>query len=136
MPPSVLSQLGADGGQASGRKAAQSEPPAAGAAAQLDAAVSPFRELTSVLVDVAFAKVSTWFDLGSHCGSIDQTSLTCRLIWLRSPLRTHACPQYDADRDGRLSLAEFQQFAQHVSSALVGRSFKGGARSGSSARLN
>ena len=36
--------------------------------------------------------------------------LICRPRWL---YKRHL--QYDADRDGRLSFAEFQPFAQHVS---------------------
>lgn len=64
-PPSILEHLGADGGQAQGR----SPPPAPAphpSLPQLDAAVSPFKELTSAMVDVAFAKVRARFGCGGY----------------------------------------------------------------------
>lgn len=56
-PPSILKQLGADGGSSGGGSKGQQGTAAATARAHWDATGSPFKELTSVMVDVAFAKV-------------------------------------------------------------------------------
>ena len=55
-PPSMLAQLGADGVGGS-RKAAAGPATTPTLPQHLDAAVSPVKELTSLLVDVALAKV-------------------------------------------------------------------------------
>lgn len=55
-PPSILKQLGADGGS-SGGGGSKGQQGTAAARAHWDATGSPFKELTSVMVDVAFAKV-------------------------------------------------------------------------------
>lgn len=60
-PPSILKQLGADGGGSGKKRAGGSKGEQAAMGAHVDATSSPFKELTSVMVDVAFAKV--WMEV-------------------------------------------------------------------------